>query len=70
MKPQPNRKRYLEILRNMTPQERLNKAFELSQFGKDLFLAGLCERFPEYTEQQIIELYIERVHKCNKKNSW
>lgn len=65
---QPNRKRYLEILRAMTPEQRGLKAFELSQLGKDLFLAGLRERFPNYNEKEIIDLYIQRVHKCNRNN--
>jgi len=31
---------YLKILRRMTPEERLKKAFELSEFSKALFLEG------------------------------
>lgn len=29
-KPRPNHRRYIEILRRMTPEQRLAKAFELS----------------------------------------
>jgi hypothetical protein len=46
-KPQPNRRRYLEILSRMTPAERCAKAFELSDMSKALFLHGLRPRFPD-----------------------
>lgn len=45
-KPRPNDERYLEILRRMTPEQRLRKAFELTEFTKSLALAGLRARRP------------------------
>ncbi len=53
MKPQPNRQRYLEVLRSMTPEQKLLKAFELSEFSKALFIEGLRQRFPNATEDEI-----------------
>ena len=34
MKPQLNRQRYLEVLRSMTPEQKLLKAFELSESSR------------------------------------
>jgi hypothetical protein len=49
-KPRPNRKRYIEILRTMTPEDRLRKAFELTEFSRQLFAEGLRQRFPDLPE--------------------
>ncbi|MCH8872781.1 hypothetical protein IH824_08430 [candidate division KSB1 bacterium] len=40
LKKQPNHKKYIQILRRMTPEERLLKAFELSEFSKQLLSTG------------------------------
>jgi hypothetical protein len=68
LKPRPNHQRYLEILRAMTPQERLAKAFELSAFTRKLFLDGLRQRFPEMSQSEIHALYLERLDKCHNRN--
>ncbi len=67
-KDRPNHKLYLEILRKMTPEERLMKAFELSEFSKQLFLHGLRQRFPEKSEEEIKKSYLERLDKCHNRN--
>ena len=54
-KPRPNHSKHLEILRRMTPGERLEKAFELSAFTKELFMIGLRQRFPNVSEQNFTE---------------
>lgn len=46
IKPRPDQRLYLKILRRMTPEERLKKALELSEFAKQLFSEGLRRRFP------------------------
>ena len=68
MKPQPNRKRYLEVLRSMTPEHRLLKAFELSEFSKSLFIEGLRQRFPNVTEDKFRRILFDRLEKCHNKN--
>jgi len=67
-KQQPNRRRYIEILRRMTPEQRLNKAFELSKFAKDLFIAGIRKRFPDTTEEEIQKIVLRRLQKCHNRN--
>ena len=67
-KPQPNRKRYIEILRAMMPEQRLMKAFELSQMTRDLLLAGLRHSFPHLSEEEIRKLYRKRLDACHNRN--
>ena len=44
IKKRPNHKIYLQVLRRMSPEKRLAKAFELSEFAKQLFEGRLRER--------------------------
>ena len=67
-KPRPQRRAYLQVLRNMTPEERVQKAFEMSAFTKQLFKQGLRERFPELSDADLHEIYLARLAKCHNKN--
>jgi hypothetical protein len=68
LKPQPNRAIYLQALRRMTPAQRLAKAMELSELGKQLFIHGLRGRFPGFDEKQIMAEYIKRKAKWHNRN--
>jgi hypothetical protein len=68
IKPNPNHKQYLQTLRKMTPAQRLAKAFELSEFSKQLFIHGLRRRFPDLPPQEFVELLRERLDKCHNRN--
>jgi hypothetical protein len=52
----------------MTSQERLEKAFELSDFSRRLFIHGLRRRFPDLPEKELMRLYLERLDKCHNRN--
>lgn len=67
-KARPNHRTYLKILRGMTEEERLLKAFELSEFSRQLFKAGLQERFPEKAEAELHSLFLIRLKKCYNRN--
>ena len=67
-KPQPNRRRYIEVLRSMTPEQRLAKAFELSEAAKRLFKDGLRRRFPDLDEKQLHKLFLARLARCHNQN--
>jgi hypothetical protein len=58
----------LRILRAMTPGQRLQKAFELSELGKRLILDGLRNRFPDATEEEIHQILLDRLEKCHNRN--
>lgn len=71
LKPEPNRKIYIEILKKMTPEQRLMKSFELTEMSKNLFLQGLKKRFPDKTEKEIKEIkeiYLEKIANCHNQN--
>jgi hypothetical protein len=62
-KKRPNHKRYIEVLRAMTPEQRLLKAFELSAFSKALFIHGLRKQFPNITEEEIRTILVDQLVK-------
>ena len=68
IKKHPNHKIYLEVLRRMTPQQRLLKAFELSEFTNQLFVAGLRKAFPHLNEEDFHKLLLKRLAKCHNRN--
>ena len=59
---------YIVILRRMTPEQRLRKAFELSEFSKQLFIHGLRRRFPEAGDEEFSKILRERLDKCRNSN--
>jgi hypothetical protein len=67
-KPRPNHRRYIEILRSMTPEQRLLKAFDLSESSKALFIAGLRQRFPDASEEEFRRILFERLGLCHNRN--
>jgi hypothetical protein len=68
IKPYPNHSLYLQTLRQMTPEQRLSKAFELSSITKKLFLHGLRRTFPGKTDAEIKSIYLTRIAKCHNRN--
>ena len=67
-KPRPNHKLYLQVLRKMTPEQKLAKVFELSAFAKSLFVHGLRKRFPNATEEEFHKILLARLEKCHNRN--
>ncbi|MHB8143161.1 MAG: hypothetical protein ACYDG7_03610 [Thermoleophilia bacterium] len=68
VKSRPNHKLYIEALRRMTPEQRPLKAFELTDFSRELFRHGLRARFPDISEDDIQKLYLQRLEKCHNRN--
>ncbi|MBM4067345.1 MAG: hypothetical protein FJ271_00155 [Planctomycetes bacterium] len=64
----PNHQRYLQILRAMTPDERVRKAMEMSAFTKALFREGLRKRFPHLSEAAFHKLFLERLALCHNRH--
>ena len=59
---------YLEVLRRMSPEARLKKAFELSEFTRALFLSGLRRRFPDASEAELKQIMLKRLARCHNRN--
>ena len=68
-KPRPNQHLYLEALRRLTPEQRLLKAFELTELSRELFRAGLRQRFPEADEAELQRIYLKRLERCHNRPS-
>jgi hypothetical protein len=67
-KPRPHDRLYIQILRSMTPGQRLAKAFELGMMGRELLRAGLRLRHPGASEEEIRTLEVEEVTRCHNRN--
>ncbi|MFH1943558.1 MAG: hypothetical protein ABIL68_15760 [bacterium] len=68
IKKRPNHKIYIQVLRRMSPEKRLLKAFELSEFVRALFVHGLRKRFPNLSDEEFKKLLLERLDKCHNRN--
>ena len=67
-KSHPNRERYIAILRGMTPQQKLERMFELNELGKELVRAGIRSRFPNLLENEIKKMVVQKVIECHNRN--
>jgi hypothetical protein len=52
----------------MSPEEKLDKVFELNAFGSQLFKTGLAARFPEKSEEEIHQLFLQHIAQCYNRN--
>ena len=68
IKERANHEVYIQALRRMSPEQRLIRAFELSEFVRDLFYHGLRKRFPDLAEEKLKELFLKRLEKCHNRN--
>lgn len=68
LKQAPNHQHYIASLQKMGGEKRLLKALELSAITKALFISGLHKRFPNKSEKEIKEIYLERIAKCYNRN--
>lgn len=53
--------KHYELMRRLTPSQRLLLAFELTNAGRKLVLADLRHRFPQADENEIRRRFIARV---------
>ena len=68
IKKRPNHKIYTQVLRQMSPEKRLLKAFELSEFANQLFTQGLHKRYPNLSDEEFKKILFERLDKCHNRN--
>ncbi len=68
IKENPNHKIYLQVLRRMSSEERLLKAFELSEFANKLFIHGLHKRFPNISDEEFKKILLKHLDKCHNRN--
>jgi hypothetical protein len=68
-KTRANRRLYIEILRGMTPERRLRKAFELGEMARELFRAGMKRRYPDRGSDELEAMTRERLIRWHSKIS-
>jgi len=68
MKPQSIHDVRISVLRRMSGEERLLKAFELSDLVRQLFAHGLRKRFPNISEEAFKKVFLERLDICHNRN--
>ena len=68
MKQRPKHEIYIQILRRMSPEKKLLKAFELSEFANRFFVHGLRKRFPNLSDEAFKKMLLERLNKCHNRN--
>ena len=68
IKPRPNHRRHLAILRALTPAQRLEKSFELTEFSRQLMKDGIRNRNPNATPEQLRKIFLDRLEKCHNRN--
>jgi hypothetical protein len=67
-KPRPNQQVYLQVLRAMTPDERLRKALELTQIGRILLADGLRQLHPGLADAEFRRLYLDHLDRCRSRS--
>jgi hypothetical protein len=67
MKERPNHRIYVQVLREMGPEKRLKKAFELSEFSRALMKRGLKNLHPELAPSELTRLYLDRMKKARER---
>lgn len=61
VKPRPNHRKYIEILRGMTPEQRLLKAFELTEAAREKRMRRLRRLFPHLQDGEIMWLLVPKL---------
>ena len=51
----------------MSPQEKLEKSFELTELSNAAFKAGLKARYPHLCEVELEQLYLEKRKACHNQ---
>ncbi len=67
-KPRPNHQRTLRILQSMTAQEKLAQVFKLNERTRKLMKAGLRNRYPQLSEDELDSLYLRVKARCHNRN--
>ena len=67
-KPRPNHQQLLQILRGMTPQEKLEQVFKLNERTLMLMRIGLRRRFPHLDEAALQKVYLQMRERCRNRN--
>ena len=62
------RAKYIEVLRKMTPEQKVLRTFGLSDFVREIFFDGLKKTFPKLSPEELKKLYLKRLELCHNRN--
>jgi hypothetical protein len=51
----------------MTPEQRLLKAFELSELSHQLLRAGIRQRYPDAAPDEVRRIHLEQLSRCQNR---
>jgi hypothetical protein len=55
-------------MQKMTPEQKVAKVIELTELSRNLMKEGLKIQFPNKTETEIHQLYLDRLKQCHNSN--
>ena len=59
---------YIQMLRNMSFQQKAMKVFELTEMTRMLFKKGLEMQFPELSSEELHKKYLQRLNECHNSD--
>jgi len=66
-KPRPNHQRTLQVLRAMTPQQKLEHVFKLTERSLMLMRIGLRRRLPDLDPAVFEKVYLQLRERCRSR---
>ena len=67
-KKQPNHALYLQILRRMTPEQKIEKASQMAILGRELMAAGIRRTQPDIPETELSAIVRRKLDACHNQN--
>ena len=55
-------RRQIEIFRRMSGSERVEMAWRMSEAARELTVAGIRHRHPDWTDEQVHDAFLEQLH--------
>lgn len=68
IKPRENHQERLRALFRLTPWERMQQAFRLTERARELFRQGLAERFQDLSDDERRRLYLRLSQRWHNRN--
>ena len=65
---EPAQEMYYNVVKKMTPEKKIDKVLELTKLSRKLMKEGLKIQFPNKTEIELHQLYLDRLKQCHNSN--
>ncbi len=67
-KKQPNHALYLQIFRRLTPEQKIEKASQMAQLGRELMASGIRNTHPDMSELEVQAIVRRKLEACHNQN--